>query len=98
MLYPWQILVAAMAGWITRQQDAVIEYLRVGGGTFCFSRQFLCRVSAALKRRGGHSRAFSESYEFTRSEAPRVRATLVMVKASDQAWGSPLRRHVSKRW
>jgi len=28
VLYPWQILVAAMAGWITRQQDAVIEYLR----------------------------------------------------------------------
>jgi hypothetical protein len=25
---PWQILVAAMAGWITRQQDAVIDYLR----------------------------------------------------------------------
>ena len=24
----WQILVAAMAGWITRQQDAVIDYLR----------------------------------------------------------------------
>ena len=28
VLYPWQILVAAMAGWITRQQDAVIEYVR----------------------------------------------------------------------
>jgi putative transposase len=28
VLHPWQILVAAMAGWITRQQDAVIEYLR----------------------------------------------------------------------
>ena len=28
MLYPWQILVTAMAGWITRQQDAVIDYLR----------------------------------------------------------------------
>jgi len=28
VLYPWQILVAAMAGWITRQQDAVIDYLR----------------------------------------------------------------------
>jgi len=27
-LHPWQILVAAMAGWITRQQDAAIEYLR----------------------------------------------------------------------
>jgi len=27
-LQPWQILVAAMAGWITRQQDAVIENLR----------------------------------------------------------------------
>ena len=26
-LQPWQILVAAMAGWIGRQQDAVIEYL-----------------------------------------------------------------------
>lgn len=25
---PWQILVAAMAGWFTRQQNAVIEYLR----------------------------------------------------------------------
>jgi hypothetical protein len=24
----WQILVTAMAGWITRQQDAVIETLR----------------------------------------------------------------------
>ena len=28
VLHPWQILVAAMAGWITRQQDAVVEYLR----------------------------------------------------------------------
>src|SRR5210317_2141500 len=28
LLQPWQILVAALAGWITRQQDAVIEYLR----------------------------------------------------------------------
>ena len=28
VLHPWQILVAAMSGWITRQQDAVIEYLR----------------------------------------------------------------------
>ncbi len=28
VLYPWQILVAAMAGWISRRQDAVIEYLR----------------------------------------------------------------------
>ena len=28
VLQPWQILVAAFAGWITRQQDAVIEYLR----------------------------------------------------------------------
>jgi len=27
-LQPWQILVAALAGWIGRQQDAVIEYLR----------------------------------------------------------------------
>jgi putative transposase len=27
VLHPWQILVAAMAGWITRQQDSVIEYL-----------------------------------------------------------------------
>ena len=28
MLQPWQILVAAFAGWINRHQDAVIEYLR----------------------------------------------------------------------
>ncbi len=28
VIYPWQVLVAAMAGWITRQQDAVIDYLR----------------------------------------------------------------------
>ena len=28
VLHPWKILVAAMAGWITRQQDAAIEYLR----------------------------------------------------------------------
>ncbi len=28
VVQPWQILVAAMAGWITRQQDAVIDYLR----------------------------------------------------------------------
>jgi putative transposase len=27
-LQPWQILVAAFAGWISRHQDAVIEYLR----------------------------------------------------------------------
>ena len=28
VLHPWQILVAALAGWISHQQDAVIEYLR----------------------------------------------------------------------
>jgi len=28
VLQPWQILVAALAGWIGREQDAVIEYLR----------------------------------------------------------------------
>ena len=28
MLQPWKILVAAFAGWIRREQDAVIEYLR----------------------------------------------------------------------
>ncbi|MCP3996884.1 MAG: hypothetical protein GY722_17745 [bacterium] len=28
ILQPWQILVAALAGWISREQDAVIEYLR----------------------------------------------------------------------
>ena len=28
VVQPWQILVTAMAGWITRQQDAVVEYLR----------------------------------------------------------------------
>ena len=27
-LQPWQILVAALAGWISRQQDAMIDYLR----------------------------------------------------------------------
>jgi len=28
VLQPWQILVAALAGWIRREQDAVIDYLR----------------------------------------------------------------------
>ena len=28
VLQPWQILVAAMAGWLTRQQEAAVEYLR----------------------------------------------------------------------
>ena len=28
VLHPWQILVATLAGWITRQQDAGSEYLR----------------------------------------------------------------------
>jgi putative transposase len=28
VLQSWQILVAAFAGWISREQDAVIEYLR----------------------------------------------------------------------
>ena len=28
VLRPWQVVVVAVAGWITRQQDAVIEYLR----------------------------------------------------------------------
>ncbi len=28
MLQPWQILVTALAGWISRHQDTVIEYLR----------------------------------------------------------------------
>ncbi len=27
-LQPWQIFVASLAGWITRRQDAVVEYLR----------------------------------------------------------------------
>jgi len=27
-LQPWQILAAAMAGWISREQEAVIEFLR----------------------------------------------------------------------
>ncbi len=27
VLQPWQILVTAMAGWITREQDGVIEFL-----------------------------------------------------------------------
>jgi hypothetical protein len=27
VVQPWQIRVTAMAGWITCQQDAVIEYL-----------------------------------------------------------------------
>ncbi|MDH3298539.1 MAG: hypothetical protein OEM96_09720 [Gemmatimonadota bacterium] len=26
-LQPWQILLAAFSGWISRHQDAVIEYL-----------------------------------------------------------------------
>ena len=28
VLQPWQLLIAVLAGWISRQQDAVIEYLR----------------------------------------------------------------------
>ncbi len=28
VIQPWQVLVSAFAGWISRQQDAVIEYLR----------------------------------------------------------------------
>ena len=28
VIRPWQILVVAAAGWISRSQDAVIEYLR----------------------------------------------------------------------
>ena len=28
VLQPWQILVTALAGWISRHQDAVIEYIR----------------------------------------------------------------------
>ena len=28
VLQPWQILLAGLAGWISRQQDAVIDYLR----------------------------------------------------------------------
>jgi hypothetical protein len=28
VLQPWQVLVSALAGWMTRQQDAVIDYLR----------------------------------------------------------------------
>ncbi len=28
VLQPWHILVASLAGWVGRQQDAVIEYLR----------------------------------------------------------------------
>ena len=32
VLQPWQILVAALAGWIGRHQDAVIDYLREEDG------------------------------------------------------------------
>ena len=28
VIRPWQIFVVAAAGWISRHQDAVIEYLR----------------------------------------------------------------------
>ena len=28
VLQPWQLLVATLAGWINRQQDEVIDYLR----------------------------------------------------------------------
>ena len=28
ILQPWRILVAALAGWISREQDAVIHYLK----------------------------------------------------------------------
>jgi len=28
VLQPWQILITALAGWIRRKQDAVIDYLR----------------------------------------------------------------------
>jgi putative transposase len=28
VLQPWQILVSALAGWTTNQQDSVIEYLQ----------------------------------------------------------------------
>ena len=28
VLQPWQLLVAAMAGWINQHQQAVVEYLR----------------------------------------------------------------------
>ncbi len=32
VLQPWQILLAGLAGWISRQQDAVIDYLREENG------------------------------------------------------------------
>ena len=32
VLHPWQILVAALSGWITRRQDAVVEFLREENG------------------------------------------------------------------
>jgi putative transposase len=28
VLQPWQLLLAILAGWINRQQQAIIEYLR----------------------------------------------------------------------
>jgi hypothetical protein len=28
VLQPWQVLIATLAGWMGRQQEAVIEYLR----------------------------------------------------------------------
>jgi len=28
MLHPWQLLIVALAGWLNRQQQAVVEYLR----------------------------------------------------------------------
>ena len=39
VLQPWQILVAALAGWITRQQDAVIEYRRIEELTVRMARE-----------------------------------------------------------
>jgi len=26
MLHPWQLLIVALAGWLNRQQQAVVEY------------------------------------------------------------------------
>ena len=28
MIYPWQLLVVSLAGWLNRQQQAIVEYLR----------------------------------------------------------------------
>ena len=79
VLHPWQILVAVMAGWITRQQDAVIDYLREENppgrrgpiSAFCRSLE-VNRRAYFRTREGADTRTFGGKAAYPRTRDQRI--------------------------